>query len=165
MAPLKRQRQTTTTTPRASSPSSTTRYLRLRGAQQTQRPVERHASPPSILGAAQPKCTHTRKLSRRRSQSVPPLVQSATGQAIWAALRTGTIRTRPQDLLSSKEARDRLFAMMARMWATTTLTQRRQLFERLTQWCSEQGLRVSAESAVLWVMANPQLQPASQLRE
>jgi hypothetical protein len=109
--------------------------------------------------------TRGRLLFKLRLPFLPPLQKfSQSGQALWDQLRSGTIHTRPAVALSKDQALNRLQALMSGLWAATTLQGRRQLIERCYQWCKVWKLPVTDDSAVLWVLSIPNLEPQGALQ-
>jgi integrase len=79
-------------------------------------------------------------------------------------MRSGTIRTRSQGTLSLEMAKQRLESIIQEYWADSTLQQRRHLVERWLQFCRQHGIKATAESVVLWILAIPEISMQSQLQ-
>lgn len=86
-----------------------------------------------------------------------------TGRALWSAIRSGTIRTRNQDLLSLTAARERVATLMSNLWADSTMKQRRQLVERWVKFCEANHLPLTDETALLFILSIPDLAPQGQI--
>ena len=99
-----------------------------------------------------------------QEEAAAPAIESLTGRALWDALVTDGIRTRQSAMFSAQQAQQRLRILMANMWADSTMQSRQRLVKRWMAWAHQNRLPLNDESATLWVLAVPNLQPQGQLQ-
>lgn len=100
------------------------------------------------------------------SRGLSVQVTSASGRELLAALRDRgrMILTAKRPMHTPEQARSMLQAVMADMWAASTMANRRRIFRRWELWCRDNGLPMTDESAMFFVLAIPELQPQGRLQ-